>query len=127
MANKNIVILGGDGIGPEVTAWGNDVLKNIADAFGHTFSFQNHLIGHAAIEATGDPLPDETLDACKAADAILLGAVGHPMYDNDPSKKVRPEQGLLKIRKSLGLYTNIRPIQIFDELAHASSIKPEMG
>ncbi|MBR08043.1 MAG: 3-isopropylmalate dehydrogenase [Rickettsiales bacterium] len=126
MANKNIVILGGDGIGPEVTAWGNDVLKNIADAFGHTFSFQNHLIGHAAIEATGDPLPDETLDACKAADAILLGAVGHPMYDNDPSKKVRPEQGLLKIRKSLGLYTNIRPIQIFDELAHASSIKPEI-
>lgn len=126
MANKNIVILGGDGIGPEVTAWGNDVLKNIADAFGHTFSFQNHLIGHAAIEATGNPLPDETLDACKAADAILLGAVGHPMYDNDPSKKVRPEQGLLKIRKSLGLYTNIRPIQIFDELAHASSIKPEI-
>lgn len=126
MANKNIVILGGDGIGPEVTAWGNDVLKNIADAFGHTFSFQNHLIGHAAIEATGNPLPDVTLDACKAADAILLGAVGHPMYDNDPSKKVRPEQGLLKIRKSLGLYTNIRPIQIFDELAHASSIKPEI-
>ncbi|WP_421872639.1 3-isopropylmalate dehydrogenase [Marinoscillum sp.] len=126
MANKNIVVLGGDGIGPEVTAWGNDVLKNIADAFGHTFSFENHLIGHAAIEATGEPLPDETLQACKKADAILLGAVGHPMYDNDPSKKVRPEQGLLKIRKSLGLYTNIRPIQIFDELAHASSIKPEI-
>jgi len=71
-------------------------------------------------------LPDATLDACRKADAILLGAVGHPMYDNDPSKKVRPEQGLLKIRKSLGLYTNIRPIQIFDELAHASSIKPEI-
>ncbi len=126
MANKNIVILGGDGIGPEVTAWANKVLTNIADAFGHTFSFQSQLIGHAAIEATGNPLPDETLDACKEADAILLGAVGHPMYDNDPSRKVRPEQGLLKIRKSLGLYTNIRPIQIFDELAHASSIKPEI-
>lgn len=126
MANKNIVVLGGDGIGPEVTAWGNDVLKKIAEVFGHTFSFQNHLIGHAAIEAAGDPLPGETLDACKSADAILLGAVGHPMYDNDPSKKVRPEQGLLKIRKSLGLYTNIRPIRIFDELAHASSIKPEI-
>lgn len=126
MANKNIVVLGGDGIGPEVTAWGNDVLKKIAEVFGHTFSFQNHLIGHAAIEATGEPLPDVTLDACKAADAILLGAVGHPMYDNDPSKKVRPEQGLLKIRKSLGLYTNIRPIKIFDELAHASSIKADI-
>lgn len=126
MATKNIVILGGDGIGPEVTAWGNEVLKNIADVFGHTFSFQNELIGHAAIEATGNPLPDATLEACKNADAILLGAVGHPMYDNDPSRKVRPEQGLLKIRKSLGLYTNIRPIQIFDELAHASSIKPEI-
>lgn len=126
MATKEIVILGGDGIGPEVTAWGNDVLKKIAEVFGHTFSFQNHLIGHAAIEATGNPLPDETLEACKVADAILLGAVGHPMYDNDPSKKVRPEQGLLKIRKSLGLYTNIRPIRIFDELAHASSIKPEI-
>lgn len=126
MADKKIVILGGDGIGPEVTAWGNDVLKNIADIFGHTFSFEKHLIGHEAIEQTGEPLPDVTLEACKGADAILLGAVGHPMYDNDPSKKVRPEQGLLKIRKSLGLYTNIRPIQIFDELAHASSIKPEI-
>lgn len=126
MATKNIVVLGGDGIGPEVTAWGKDVLQNIANVFGHTFSFQNELIGHAAIEATGNPLPDETLDACKKADAILLGAVGHPMYDNDPSKKVRPEQGLLKIRKSLGLYTNIRPIKIFDELAHASSIKSEI-
>ncbi|MEQ8473476.1 MAG: 3-isopropylmalate dehydrogenase [Marinoscillum sp.] len=126
MANKKIIVLGGDGIGPEVTAWGNDVLKNIADIFGHTFSFENHLIGHAAIEATGNPLPDDTLEACRNSDAILLGAVGHPMYDNDPSKQVRPEQGLLKIRKSLGLYTNIRPIKIFDELAHASSIKPEI-
>lgn len=126
MASKHIVILGGDGIGPEVTAWGNDVLKKIAEVFGHTFSFQHELIGHAAIEATANPLPDSTLSACQQADAILLGAVGHPKYDNDPSAKVRPEQGLLKIRKSLGLYTNIRPIRIFDELVHSSSLKPEI-
>lgn len=126
MADKSIVVLGGDGIGPEVAAWGEKVLKKIGEAFGHNFSFDHQLIGHSAIEVSGEPLPDETLEACKKADAILLGAVGHPMYDNDPSKKVRPEQGLLKIRKSLGLYTNIRPIRIFDELAHASSIKPEI-
>lgn len=126
MATKQIVILAGDGIGPEVAAWGHQVLSSIAEAFGHTFTFQNELIGHAAIEATGSPLPDSTLEACQKADAILLGAVGHPMYDNDPSKKIRPEQGLLKIRKSLGLYSNLRPIKIFDELAHASSIKSDI-
>lgn len=126
MATKKIVIIAGDGIGPEVAAWGQKALEKVAVAFGHQFTFEEHLIGHAAIEATGNPLPDSTLEACQQADAILLGAVGHPMYDHDPSKKVRPEQGLLKIRKSLGLYTNIRPIQIFDELAHASSLKPEI-
>jgi len=126
MENKKIVVLPGDGIGPEVTYWARKVLENIAQQFNHQFEFQERLIGHSAIESTGNPLPDETLNACKSADAILLGAVGHPMYDNDPSAKVRPEQGLLKIRKELGLYTNIRPIQIFDELAHASSLKPEL-
>ncbi len=126
MGKKKIVVLPGDGIGPEVTYWARKVLESVAEQFNHEFEFQERLIGHSAIESTGNPLPDETLNACRAADAILLGAVGHPMYDNDPSAKVRPEQGLLKIRKELGLYTNIRPIQIFDELAHASSLKPEL-
>ncbi|MBV6645424.1 MAG: 3-isopropylmalate dehydrogenase [Cyclobacteriaceae bacterium] len=126
MAEKNIIVLPGDGIGPEVTAWGRKVLEEVASRFGHTFHFEEKLIGHAAIEATETPLPDDTLEACKKSDAILLGAVGHPMYDNDPSRKVRPEQGLLKIRKELGLYANIRPIIIFDELIHASSLKSEL-
>jgi len=126
MAEKQIVVLAGDGIGPEVTFWAQKALEKIGEQFGHQFEFVSKLIGHVAIEATGEPLPEDTLEACKKADAILLGAVGHPMYDNDPSKKVRPEQGLLKIRKSLGLYTNIRPIKIFEELAHASSLKPEI-
>lgn len=123
---KKITVLAGDGIGHEVTQWGVKVLQTIANKFGHDFQFDNALIGHSAIEATGEPLPDESLEKCKNADAILLGAVGHPMYDNNPNAKVRPEQGLLKIRKSLGLYTNIRPIKLFDELLSASSIKEEI-
>lgn len=123
---KKITVLAGDGIGHEVTQWGVKVLQAIANKFGHDFQFDDALIGHSAIEATGNPLPDETLEKCKNADAILLGAVGHPMYDNNPNAKVRPEQGLLKIRKELGLYTNIRPIKLFDELLSASSIKEEI-
>ncbi|MCD0488401.1 3-isopropylmalate dehydrogenase [Pedobacter sp. MC2016-14] len=121
--NKNILVIPGDGIGPEVTAWGKAVLAQIATNFGHEFTFDEALMGHAAIEATGSPLPDETLDKAKKSDAILFGAVGHALYDNDPSLKVRPEQGLLKIRKELGLYANLRPILLFDELLNASSIK----
>lgn len=123
---RKIIVLAGDGIGQEVTQWGVKVLEAIAAKFGHTFIFENALIGHAAIEAEGAPLSDETIARCEAADAILLGAVGHPMYDNDPSAQVRPEQGLLKIRKALGLYANIRPIKIFEELMSASSLKPEV-
>jgi 3-isopropylmalate dehydrogenase len=123
---KKITVLAGDGIGHEVTQWGVKVLEAVAHKFGHDFQFDHALIGHSAIEATGNPLPDETLEKCKNADAILLGAVGHPMYDNNPNAKVRPEQGLLKIRKELGLYTNIRPIKLFDELLSASSIKEEI-
>jgi 3-isopropylmalate dehydrogenase len=123
---KKITVLAGDGIGHEVTQWGVKVLAAIANKFGHDFQFDNALIGHSAIEATGNPLPDETLEKCQNSDAILLGAVGHPMYDNNPNAKVRPEQGLLKIRKALGLYTNIRPIKLFDELLSASSIKEEI-
>ena len=123
---KNILIVPGDGIGQEVTSVGKQVLDKIAEKFGHEFLYDEALIGHVAIEATGSPLPDETLTKMKASDAILFGAVGHPKYDNDPTAKVRPEQGLLKMRKELGLYANLRPIKLFDELLDASSIKPEI-
>jgi len=101
-------------------------LEKIAQKFGHEFTYDEALIGHVAIEATGNPLPEETLEKMKASDAVLFGAVGHPKYDNDPSAKVRPEQGLLKMRKELGLYANLRPIKLFDELLGASSLRPEI-
>jgi len=123
---KKIVILPGDGIGKEVTTEGKKVLEKIAELFDHQFDYDFATIGHDAIEATGNPLPDETLTKLKNCDAILFGAVGHPKYDNDPTLKVRPEQGLLKMRKELGLYANLRPIKLFDELLEASSIKPEI-
>jgi 3-isopropylmalate dehydrogenase len=126
MSKKHILIVPGDGIGQEVTEVGKKVLDAIAAKFNHEFTYDDALIGHVAIEATGDPLPGETLAKMKNADAVLFGAVGHPKYDNDPSAKVRPEQGLLKMRKELGLYANIRPIKLFDELLSASSIKPEI-
>jgi len=126
MATKHILIVPGDGIGQEVTAVGKKVLDRIAEKFGHTFTYDEALIGHVAIEATGNPLPDESLEKMRKSDAVLFGAVGHPKYDNDPSAKVRPEQGLLKMRKELGLYANLRPIKLFDELLGASSIKPEI-
>ena len=97
-----------------------------SEIFDHQFEFEESIIGHDAIEAFGNPLPDTTLVQLKNCDAILFGAVGHPKYDNDPTLKVRPEQGLLKMRKELGLYANLRPIKLFDELLEASSIKPEI-
>lgn len=121
---KNILVIPGDGIGPEVTTWGKAVLEHIAEAFDHQFTFDEALMGHAAIEKTGNPLPEETLEKARKTDGILFGAVGHALYDDNPSLKVRPEQGLLKIRKELGLFANLRPILLFDELLHASSIKP---
>ena len=126
MATKNILIVPGDGIGQEVTAVGKKVLDAIASKFGHEFHYDEALIGHVAIEATGEALPAESLEKMRKSDAVLFGAVGHPKYDNDPSAKVRPEQGLLKMRKELGLYANLRPIKLFDELLSASSIKPEI-
>lgn len=126
MSQKHILIVPGDGIGQEVTAVGKKVLEAVAEKFSHEFTYDDALIGHVAIEAIGDPLPEVTLAKMKNADAVLFGAVGHPKYDNDPSAKVRPEQGLLKMRKELGLYANIRPIKLFDELLSASSIKPEI-
>ncbi|MFN0048335.1 MAG: 3-isopropylmalate dehydrogenase [Cytophagales bacterium] len=124
--NKKILVIPGDGIGLEVTTWGKKVLETIAQKFNHDFTFDEAIMGHTAIEATGNPLPDETLAKAKDCDAILFGAIGHIKYDNDPSAKVRPEQGLLKIRKELSLYANLRPIKLFDELLGASSIKPEI-
>jgi len=126
MAKKHILVVAGDGIGQEVTAVGKKVLNKIAEKFGHEFTYDEALIGHVAMEATGEPLPDESLQKMKNSDAVLFGAVGHPKYDNDPGAKVRPEQGLLKMRKELGLYANLRPIRLFDELLDASSIKPEI-
>lgn len=123
---RKIAVLPGDGIGREVTAEGVNVLRAVAEAFGHTFLFQEALIGHEAIVATGSPLPEATLNLLRQSDAILFGAVGHPMYDNDPTLKVRPEQGLLRMRKELGLYANIRPVKLFDALLHVSAIKPEI-
>lgn len=119
-----IVLLPGDGIGPEVVTGARQVLEHIADRFGHRFEFQEHLIGGAAIDASGDPLPGTTIDACKAADAVLLGAVGGPKW-SDPNATVRPEQGLLKLRALLGVYANIRPVKVYDELAGASPLKAE--
>jgi 3-isopropylmalate dehydrogenase len=120
---KNISILAGDGIGPEVTAEAVKVLDAIADGFGHEFHYSNALIGAAAIDATGNPFPQATEESCKAADAILFGAIGDPKYDNDPNAKVRPEQGLLKMRKNLGLFANVRPVSSYDALLPISPLK----
>ena len=118
-----IAVMPGDGIGPEVVAQAIKVLKSIENKYNITFDFRNALIGAIAIDQTGNPLPDETIAICKDSDAVLLGAVGHPKFDNDPSAKVRPEQGLLKIRKELGLYANIRPVVTYPLLNEASPIK----
>ncbi|MCD8539279.1 MAG: 3-isopropylmalate dehydrogenase [Leadbetterella sp.] len=123
---KHILVVPGDGIGQEVTRVGKKVLERIAEKYGHDFTYDEALIGHVAIEATGDPLPEETLTKMRTSDAILFGAVGHAKYDNDPNARVRPEQGLLKMRKELGLFANLRPIKLFDELLGSSSIKPEI-
>lgn len=118
-----IAVLAGDGIGPEVTNEAIKVLKAIATEFDHAFSFTPAKVGAIAIDETGNPLPDATLEICKNTDAILFGAIGDPKYDNDPSAKVRPEQGLLKLRKSLGLFANIRPVKAYDSLLKKSPLK----
>ncbi len=121
----NITLLPGDGIGPEIVHAAACVLDKIGDVVGHSFVYQEQLIGGVAIDKTGNPLPDETVAACRASDAILLGAVGGPKWD-DPAAKVRPEQGLLGIRKALSLFANLRPIKPFDELLDASPLKREI-
>ncbi|MDQ2931666.1 MAG: 3-isopropylmalate dehydrogenase [Gemmatimonadota bacterium] len=119
-----IALLPGDGIGPEVVAQGVRVLDAVAERWGHGFDTASALIGGAAIDATGNPLPDETIALCRASDAVLLGAVGGPAWD-DPRAKVRPEQGLLGIRKVLGLFANVRPVTIHPKLAASSPLKAE--
>ena len=119
----NIAVILGDGIGPEVTQQSIRVLDAIAEQYGHEFSYRYALMGADAIDKTGNPLPDETIEICLESDAILFGAIGHPKYDNDPTAKVRPEQGLLKLRKSLQLFANIRPISTYPALHHLSPLK----
>lgn len=122
---SKIVLLPGDGIGPEVVQQGVRVLQSIASKFGHHFEFSEQLIGGIAIDETGDALPNSTIVACKSSEAILLGAVGGPKWD-DPNAKTRPEAGLLKIRKELGLFANLRPIVTFPELLDSSPLKREI-
>ena len=121
----SIVILPGDGIGPEVTHEGVRVLEAVASRYGHDFRFESHLIGGAAIDATQSPLPAQTISACGTADAVLLGAVGGPKW-SDPNARIRPEQGLLSLRKSLNLFANLRPVTLHPALLHASPLKPEV-
>ena len=123
--NSTITLLPGDGIGPEVVAEGRKALEAVAARFGHAFTFREAPMGGIAIDQTGDPLPDETLDACRAGDAVLLGAVGGPKW-SDPSAPARPEAGLLRLRKELGLFANLRPVKVVPALAGASTLKPEV-
>ncbi|MBI5758849.1 MAG: 3-isopropylmalate dehydrogenase [Planctomycetales bacterium] len=123
--DSKIVLLPGDGIGPEVVAEAVGVLQVVASRFGHRFAFQTCPMGGNAIDSHGTPLPDETLAACRAADAVLLGAVGGPKWD-DPNAKTRPEAGLLKIRKELGLFANLRPIKPSRHLLDASPLRREI-
>ncbi len=120
-----ITLLPGDGIGPEVVAAGAEVLHAVGEKFGHRFVTSEALVGGIAIDETGNPLPEETLEMCRSGDAVLLGAVGGPKW-SDPLAPVRPEQGLLGLRKGLGLFANIRPVKLFPALADASPLKPEI-
>ena len=123
--NVKIALLAGDGIGPEVIDQAVKVSDAIAKKFGHQITWKPALTGAAAIDAVGEPYPDETHEICVASDAVLFGAIGHPRYDNDPSAKVRPEQGLLKMRKKLGLFANVRPTFTFPSLIEKSPLKRE--
>jgi 3-isopropylmalate dehydrogenase len=120
-----ITLLPGDGIGPEVTAAAHRVLKEVATRFEHNFEFDVQLIGGSAIDATGEPLPEDTVASCERSDAVFLGAVGGPKW-SDPNAAVRPEQGLLNLRSVLGVYANLRPVKVIDELISASPLKPEI-
>lgn len=124
--NLKIAVLPGDGIGPEIMKQGIAVTDAIARKFGHNVKYKEAICGADAIDKVGNPFPDETFDTCKWADAVLFAAVGDPRFDNDPTAKVRPEQGLLAMRKKLGLFANIRPVQTFKCLLHKSPLKDEI-
>lgn len=121
-----IAVLEGDGIGPEIMCQGIAVVNAVAKKFGHDIEYAPAVCGAAAIDRVGDPFPEDTFQTCLDADAVLFAAVGDPKYDNDPTSKVRPEQGLLAMRKKLGLYANIRPVQTFDCLVHKSPLKDDI-
>lgn len=123
---KQIAVLPGDGVGPEIIEVSVDVLKAIAKKYHHDFAFTFADVGGAAIDKLGDPFPSSTQSICEKSDAILFGAIGDPKYDNDPTAKIRPEQGLLKMRKTLGLYANVRPIRTFPGSEIRSPLKPEI-
>jgi len=122
----NIALLAGDGIGPEIVEQGMKAVKAVCEKFGHELSYKEALVGAVAIDATGNPYPDETHELCMQSDAVYFGAIGSPKYDNDPSAKVRPEQGLLAMRKKLGLYANIRPVTTFPSLIHKSPLRADL-
>lgn len=130
MKNKDkilkIAVLPGDGIGPEIMKQALSVTKAVADKFGHQFTFREGIVGAAAIDLVGDPYPKETHQLCMGSDAVLFGAIGHPKFDNEPNAKVRPEQGLLKMRKQLGLFANIRPVTTFPSLIHKSPLRTDL-
>lgn len=121
-----IAVLPGDGIGPEIMTQGVAVMNAIAEKFGHEVSYKEALCGAHAIDEVGDPFPEETFKTCQEADAVLFAAVGDPKFDNDPTAKVRPEQGLLAMRKRLGLFANIRPVQTFKCLLHKSPLRSDL-
>ena len=124
--NLKIAVLPGDGIGPEISVQGVAVMNAACEKFGHKVSYEYAICGADAIEKTGDPFPEETFRICMNADAVLFSAVGDPKFDNDPTASVRPEQGLLAMRKRLGLFANIRPIETFDCLLHKSPLKDDI-
>ena len=121
-----IAVIPGDGIGPEVTAQAKKALDAVAEVYDHVFLYKEAQMGACAIEATGNPLPDATIEICKKADAILFGAIGELKYDNDPTLKIRPEQGLLRLRQELGLYCNVRPVKAYEKLIKNSPLKKEV-
>ena len=123
--NFRIAALPGDGVGPEVTAEAVRALEAVAERFGHSFDVRYGAIGGGAIDEVGDPFPPETLDLCRSSDAVILGAVGGPKWD-DPQARVRPEDGLLALRKSLGLFANLRPVKVHPALIDASPVKAEV-
>ncbi|MDR2916982.1 MAG: 3-isopropylmalate dehydrogenase [Tannerella sp.] len=124
--NLNIAVLPGDGIGPEIIEQAMKVVKVVCRKNNHELSYKTAIVGACAIDSVGNPYPDETHELCMQSDAVLFGAIGSPKYDNDPSAKVRPEQGLLAMRKKLGLYANIRPVTTFPSLAHKSPLRADL-